>query len=284
MTRRSLLEERCRVLFEEGFIRNYCSFSEIWLQSSVIGLQAAHFLERILLLINTKFFKMKKLLLIVTNVGHYASGLDTGLWLSELTHIYYAAKEKGWDITIASPKGGAVPIDPESLKPLVLDKISKNYYESPGFMNALNHSKSLPEVQNESFDCVYLAGGHATMYDFPNDATLQSIISRQYESGKMVAAICHGVGGLLNVKLSDGTYLINGKKLTGFDWFEESIARRKREVPFNLEASLKERGVIYDKAFIPMTSKVVVDGNLITGQNPFSSKEMAKVVVKELEK
>ncbi len=109
---------------------------------------------------------MKKLLLIVTNVGHYASGLDTGLWLSELTHIYHAAKEKGWDITIASPKGGAVPIDPESLKPLVLDKISKNYYESPGFMNALNHSKNLPEVQNESFDCVYLAGGHATMYDF----------------------------------------------------------------------------------------------------------------------
>jgi len=88
----------------------------------------------------------------------------------------------------------------------------------------------------------------------------------------------------LNVKLPNGKYLITGKKLTGFDWFEESIARRKREVPFNLEAALKERGVIYDKAFIPMTSQVVVDGNLVTGQNPFSSKEMAKVVAKELEK
>jgi len=228
---------------------------------------------------------MKKLLLIVTNVDRYASGrLKTGLWLSELTHIYHSAKEKGWDITIASPKGGNVPIDPESLKPLVLDKISKDYYERPAFMDELNQSKSLEAVKNDAFDCVYLAGGHATMYDFPDDATLQAIISNQYEKGKMVAAICHGVGGLLNVKLSNGEYLIKGKSMTGFDWFEETLARRKREVPFNLEAAIKERGADLKKAFIPMTSNVVVDGNLITGQNPFSSKEMAKVVTGELEK
>jgi len=105
-----------------------------------------------------------------------------------------------------------------------------------------------------------------------------------YENGKKVAAICHGVGGLLNVKLSNGEYLIKGKKITGFNWFEESLARRKKEVPFNLEAGLKERKSDYTKAFIPMTSKVVVDGNLITGQNPFSSKKMAKVVMEELKK
>jgi len=227
---------------------------------------------------------MKKLLLIVTNVDKYASGLATGLWLSELTHIYHKAKEKNWDITIASPKGGKVPIDPESLKPLVLDKISKDYYEDPKFMDELNHSKSLHEVINESFDCVYLAGGHATMYDFPDDANIKNIISQQYEKGKMVAAICHGVGGLLNVRLSNGEHLIKGKSMTGFDWFEETIARRKHEVPFNLEAAIKERGANLKKAFIPMTSNVVVDGNLITGQNPFSSKEMAKVVAGQLEK
>lgn len=228
---------------------------------------------------------MKKLLLIVTNIDRYASGrLKTGLWLSELTHIYQSAKEKGWDITIASPKGGNVPIDPESLKPLVLDKISKDYYESPAFMDELNQSKSLEAIKNDAFDCVYLAGGHATMYDFPDDATLQAIISNQYEKGEMVAAICHGVGGLLNVKLSNGEYLIKGKSMTGFDWFEETLARRKREVPFNLEAAIKERGADLKKAFIPMTSNVVVDGNLVTGQNPFSSKEMAKVVTAALEK
>lgn len=148
-------------------------------------------------------------------------------------------------------------------------------------MNLLQYTKRLEEVTGQKFDCVYLAGGHATMYDFPADTTLQTIIKEQYESGRMVAAICHGVGGLLNVRLSNGAYLIKGKKLTGFDWFEETLARRKKEVPFNLEAALNEREVIYKKAFLPMTSNVVVDGNLITGQNPFSSKEIPKVVMQQ---
>ncbi|MGB7529580.1 type 1 glutamine amidotransferase domain-containing protein [Sphingobacterium cellulitidis] len=227
---------------------------------------------------------MKKLLLIVTNVDKYTSGLPTGLWLSELTHIYHKAKENKWKITIASPQGGHVPIDPESLKPFVLDKVSKDYYEDPLFMEELNHSKNLNEVINESFDAVYLAGGHATMYDFPDDENIKNIISKQFENGKMVAAICHGVGGLLNVRLTNGEYMIKGKSMTGFDWFEESIARRKGEVPFNLEAAIKERGANFKKALIPMTSNVVVYGNLITGQNPFSSREMAKVVVEQLKK
>ncbi len=226
-----------------------------------------------------------KILLIVTNTEMYASGnLPTGLWLSELTHIYDVAKEHNFEITIASPKGGKIPLDPESLTPLVLDKLSKEHLENPEFMKLLENTKSLKEVAGEDFDCVYLAGGHGTMYDFPNDAALENIVKEQYESGRMVAAICHGVGGLLNVKLSSGEHLLKGKKITGFDWFEETIARRKKEVPFNLEAALKERGVDYKKAFIPMTSNVVIDENLITGQNPFSSKEMAKIVIQELER
>jgi len=226
-----------------------------------------------------------KLLIIVTGINMYDDGqLPTGLWLSELTHIYDKAKEQGFEITIASPNGGDTPIDPESLRPLVLDKVSKGYWNNIQFREELKHTKSLKEVSNQQFDCVYLAGGHGTMYDFPNDTILQKIIKNHYGNNKKVAAICHGVGGLLNVKLSNGDYLIKDKKITGFNWFEESLAGRKKKVPFNLEAALKERGSDYEKAFIPMTSKVVVDGNLITGQNPFSSKEMAKVVMKELEK
>lgn len=228
--------------------------------------------------------QMIKILIIVTNVTHYENGLPTGLWLSELTHLYHEAKKQGWEITIASPKGGNTPIDPESLKPLLLDKISKQYYENPDFRKELERTKSLAEVQNETFDLVYLAGGHGTMYDFPNDETMQKIIATHYENGKKIGAICHGVGGLLNVKLSDGNYLIKDKKMTGFSWFEESLASRKKAVPFNLEQELKNRNPQYKKAFIPMTSKVVVDGNLITGQNPFSSKEMAKVVIEEMKK
>ena len=226
-----------------------------------------------------------KIVIIVTNIGFYADGkLKTGLWLSELTHLYHAAHEKGYKITIASPQGGNVPVDPESLKFSTLDSISKQYWNDPAFKDLLKNSKSLTEVSGQKFDLVYLAGGHGTMYDFPDNTAMQSLISRHYEEGKMVAAICHGVGGLLNVKLSNGNFLIKGKTITGFNWFEESLAGRKKKVPFNLEAALKERESRYRKAFIPMTSKVVVDANLITGQNPFSSKEMAKVVIRELEK
>ena len=228
---------------------------------------------------------MVKILIIVTNVNIYASGnYPTGLWLSELTHIYDAAKKKGYHITIASPNGGETPIDPESMKKLTLDKLSETYWNDPAFKAELAHTKSLKEVENEKFDVVFLTGGHGTMYDFPDNAELQEIIRKQYESGKFVAAICHGVGGLLNVKLSNGEYLIKDKKVTGYNWFEEGLAKRKKEVPFNLEKGLISRGANYKKAFIPMTSNVEVDGNLITGQNPFSSKEIAKVLLLELEK
>jgi len=226
-----------------------------------------------------------KILIVVTSVSRYESGkLNTGLWLSELTHIYHLAKEQGYDITIASTKGGNTPIDPESLKPMVLDKVTAAYWADSSFRDLLQHTKSLSEVSGQQFDCVYLAGGHGTMYDFPDDTVLQNIIKEHYENNKIVAAVCHGVGGLLNVKLSDGEYLIQDKTITGFDWFEESLARRKKEVPFNLEDALKKRTSSYKKAFIPMTSKVVVDGNLITGQNPFSSKKIAKVVMQHLKK
>lgn len=226
---------------------------------------------------------IRKLLIVVTGTGMYASGdLETGLWLSELTHIYHSAEKHTYEVTIASPKGGNVPVDPESLKPLVLDKLSKEYWEDIEFRKKLQHAKSLEEVFTEQFDCVYLAGGHGSMYDFPHNAILQIIIKNQYEGGRIVAAICHGVCGLLHVRLSDGQYLIKGKKLTGYSWFEETLARRKKEVPFDLEEALKERGADYEKAFIPMTSKVVADGNLITGQNPFSSEEIAEVIMQRL--
>lgn len=224
-----------------------------------------------------------KMLIVATGTGMYANEtLQTGLWLSELTHIYHSAGSWKYEITLASPKGGDIPVDPESVKPVALDKLSKQYWDDPGFRDKLQHAKRLDEVSGQVFDCVYLAGGHGTMYDFPDNVVLQAIIRDHYEAHKIVAAICHGVSGLLNVKMSDGVYLIKDKRITGFSWFEESIARRTKEVPFNLEAALKKRGADYEKAFIPMTSKVVVSRNLITGENPFSSKEMAEVVMQQL--
>lgn len=232
----------------------------------------------------TDMKRLNKMLAVVTGTGMFANGkLKTGLWLSELTHIYHAAKSKGYEVTVANPEGGDTPVDPESLKPLLLDKLSKEYWDDPAFREVLQHTKSLEEVSEESFDCVYLAGGHGAMYDFPNNAALQNILKKQYENNRMISAICHGVSGLLNVRLSDGEYLVKGKKLTGFSWMEEILAGRKDVVPFDLEAQLKERGADYEKSLLPMTSEVVADGNLITGENPFSSKEIAEVVMQQLE-
>lgn len=226
-----------------------------------------------------------KILLVVTGVDTFADGkLPTGLWLSEFTHIFHRAKQCGFRVTIANPRGGATPVDPESLKPLVLDRLSRAYWQTPGFREMLDGAHSLEEVSEERFDCIYLAGGHGAMYDFPDNAVLQRMIQTQYESGRLVAAICHGVCGLLDVKLADGRYLIRCKRLTGFSWFEESLAHRKKAVPFNLEAAFKARGACYEKALIPLFPKVVVDGNLITGQDPFSSGRLARVVMRRLEK
>lgn len=229
--------------------------------------------------------RRKKLLIAVTGTGKFATAdIKTGLWLSEFTHIYHSARQKGYDISVANPYGGVTPIDPVSLKPVFLDNLSRNYWETPAFRQMLKHVRSLEEASGHLYDCIYLAGGHGAMYDFPNNPVLQNIIREHYENGRTVSAICHGVCGLLNVRLSHGAYLIKGKKLTGFSWFEEILAARSKVVPFNLEAELKARGADYRKAFIPLLPKVVVDGNLITGQDPFSSEDTADAVIRRTAK
>lgn len=218
--------------------------------------------------------------MVVTGTGMFPDGKqETGLWLSELTHIYDRAKKRGYDIVIASPKGGDTPVDPMSLKTMYMDKLSKSCWDDSEFRDVLRHTKSLDEVSGEMFDCIYLAGGHGAMFDFTDNAVLQELIKNHYESNKIVGAICHGVCGLLNVKLSDGQYLVKDKKVTGFSWFEEGLAGKKKEVPFDLESALKERRADYKKSLIPMMPEVVADGNLITGQDPFSSEKMAETVM-----
>jgi putative intracellular protease/amidase len=223
------------------------------------------------------------ILIVVTSVSCYKNTqLKTGLWLSEITHFYSQFKEQGCDITIASPQGGDTPVDPESLNTLFMDSVSKKCWQDETFRKLLQNTKCLKDVSGNHFDVVYLTGGHGTMYDFPYNENLQNIIKVHYEKGKIIAAICHGVCGLLNVKLSNSKNLISGKKITGFNWFEESLARRKKVVPFNLENELKKRTNYYKKALLPMTSFVIIDENIITGQNPFSSKEIANIIFKEV--
>jgi putative intracellular protease/amidase len=121
------------------------------------------------------------------------------------------------------------------------------------------------------------------MWDFADNEILKTLVREMYESGKVVAAVCHGLAALQNVKLNNGKYLIDGKKGTGFPYLDERLAGVKKFVPYNLQKRLKERGMKYSKALIPLTGHTVVDGNLITGQNPNSTKKTANKALEALQ-
>lgn len=228
--------------------------------------------------------KTNRILIIATNVDEFEKvGFRTGLWLSELTHFWDVAEEAGFQMDIASPSGGKIPLDPESLmlKALGVGDTGKRY-EDRIYMNRLENTLKVSDIDPAAYDAIYLTGGHGVMFDFKNP-DLAQLVAAFHESDKIVSAVCHGPTGLLEVKLSNGEYLVNGKKVTGFSWKEEVIAKRDNAVPFNLEAELEKRGAKYSKAFLPFSEHVVEDGLLITGQNPGSAQEVGKAVTSRLE-
>ncbi|BBN47591.1 type 1 glutamine amidotransferase domain-containing protein [Mycobacterium avium subsp. hominissuis] len=178
--------------------------------------------------------------------------------------------------TLVSPSGGKVPLEPRALKFPNYDKTAKAWRADPGKMALLENTRSPDEIDSADYDAIYFTGGHAVMYDFPDSIGLQRITREIYERGDILASVCHGYCGLLNTTLSDGSYLIAGKKMTGFSWREEVLARVDKLVPYNAEQRAKDRGALYEKAKLPFISYAVVDGNLVTGQNPASAKETAK--------
>lgn len=219
----------------------------------------------------------KRILNVVTNVAHYDEPEHpTGLWLSELTHAWRVFDEHGLEQTLVSPSGGKVPLEPRALKFPNYDKTAKAWRADPGKMALLENTRSPDEIDSADYGAIYFTGGHAVMYDFPDSIGLQRITREIYERGDIVASVCHGYCGLLNTTLSDGSYLIAGKKMTGFSWREEVLARVDKLVPYNAEQRAKDRGALYEKAKLPFISYAVVDGNLVTGQNPASAKETAK--------
>ncbi len=224
-----------------------------------------------------------RILNVVTNVSHYDDRTHpTGLWLSELTHAWHVFDGHGFEQTIVSPKGGAVPLEPRALKFPNYDKTAKAWHADPARMALLENTASPEEIDSADYDVIYFTGGHAVMYDFPDSEGLQRITREIFERGDIVASVCHGYCGLLNTKLTDGSYLVAGRKLTGFAWQEEVLARVDKLVPYNAEEEIRRRGAHYEKARLPFVSYTVVDGNLVTGQNPGSAKETAKKVAELL--
>ena len=222
----------------------------------------------------------KRIVHVVTNVAHYADPNEpTGLWLGELTHAWQVFAGKGFTQRLVSPKGGKSPLEPRSLKWPLLDGTGKAWLNDPASMALLDNTVRPEDLVAADFDAIYFTGGHAVMWDFPDDPGLQRLTREIYEQGGVVASVCHGYCGLLNTRLSDGSLLVKGRRLTGYAWIEEVLAGVAGKVPYNAEALMRERGARYEKALLPFTSKVVVDGRLVTGQNPQSAKATAQQVV-----
>ena len=209
-------------------------------------------------------------LIVTTSCKNLTPGHPTGLWLEEFTIPYSTLSEAGAKITVVSPKGGAVPIDPKTTPS---ESDTKKWLPA---LNALKTTGRLSEVSSGVFDAIFLPGGHGPMIDLVNNLDLQRLIAVFDELGKIIAAVCHGPAALLNVHRLSGEPLIKGRKVTGFTAIEERLVMLHDVVPFLLENEMKDRGANFHSAFLPLMSHVERDGNLITGQNPASSKQLAE--------
>jgi putative intracellular protease/amidase len=155
----------------------------------------------------------------------------------------------------------------------------KEWLADPARMALLSSTARPSEIDPVNFDAIYFTGGHGVMWDFPDSEGLQRITRTIHERGGIVSSVCHGYCGLLNTRLSDGRLLVAGRRVTGFSWREEVLADVATKMPYNAEEEIKRRGARYEKAWLPFVSNVVVDGRLVTGQNPWSTRATAKQVV-----
>lgn len=209
------------------------------------------------------------------------TGRKTGFWLEELAAPYYVFKDAGVEVVLASPKGGQPPLDPKSNEPDFQTEATHRF-EADAEANAnLTHTIRLDSVNLEDYDAVFYPGGHGPLWDLAEDKNSINLISSALAQEKPIALVCHAPGVLRHVKNSDGTPLVQGKKVTGFTNSEEAAVGLTEVVPFLVEDELTNRGGIYSKIG-DWQSYVVQDGLLITGQNPASSTEAAKALLHAL--
>ena len=225
-----------------------------------------------------------KVAIIATSHGIMGdSGEATGVWLEEITTPYYAFVDAGIEVDVFSISGGAIPIDPRSLKPEGENEDSvERYLKDEGAQALFMDTPPVTSVDIVHYDAVFLPGGHGTMWDYPGSQELSAIVSSALQSDKVVGAVCHGPAGLVTARLDDGTSVVAGKRVAGFTNSEEEAVGLTEEVPFLLETRLRELGADYQSGpdFAPFA---VRDGLLVTGQNPASAGETVRYVIQALE-
>ncbi|WP_271768619.1 type 1 glutamine amidotransferase domain-containing protein [Aquimarina algiphila] len=225
---------------------------------------------------------MKNVLFVLTshedlgNTGH-----KTGFWIEEFATPYYLLKDKGVKITIASPKGGQPPIDPKSASSDFETESTKRFASDKETQEILAKTVQLETVNHSDFDAVFYPGGHGPLWDLAEDKNSIALIESFYTSNKPVAAVCHAPAVFKHTKNTDGSSLVNGKKVTGFTNSEEEAVQLTSIVPFLVEDMLQKNGGIYSKGQ-DWTPYAVEDGQLITGQNPASSELVAELLLQKL--
>lgn len=221
----------------------------------------------------------KKILFVVTSHDKKGStGQPTGYYLSEVSHTWEVLKDVGYEIDFVSPQGGKAPVDGFNLN----DATNKKFWDDND-RNKIENTLKPSVINAKDYAAIFYAGGHGTMWDFADNAELASIASKIYEQGGIVSAVCHGPAGLVNIKLSNGKYLVDGKKINAFSNEEEIAVKLENVVPFMLEAKLIERGAKFEKSGL-WQAHVTVDQRVITGQNPASAKGVGEALLKELMK
>jgi putative intracellular protease/amidase len=242
--------------------------------------------------------KRKRVAIIIANPAiSTTTGWPVGFWWSELSHSYYVFDEAGFEIEVCSPDGGKCEADAmsdprDASGYSATDLISMGFLSTPRLLALVENTIKVSEISVENFDAIVVAGGQAPMFTFEHAHALQKKFAAFYESGKVAAALCHGVALLRYARLSSGELLAKGKTVTGFANVEEDFAdnavyelnllsRDKHIMPWRIEDELKRLGVNYVQAGM-WRGFAIRDGNLITGQQNFSGRETAELVVQAL--
>lgn len=227
--------------------------------------------------------KMPKILMITTSADRMTPGDEpTGVWLEELTTPYYAFRDAGAEVTIASIAGGPVPVDARSIQPAGQNDASVERYLADAALQAeVAATPAFTTLDAEGYDALFLPGGHGTMFDYPTNEALARLVERFDRAGKVVAAVCHGPAGLVAARKPDGTPFVAGRRIAAFTDSEERAVGLEQAVPFLLESRLRELGALHEGApdFAPFALR---DGTLVTGQNPASAAPTAALVMEAL--
>ena len=216
----------------------------------------------------------KPVLIVMTSHGVKGdTGQPTGFYLGEVTHPLAVFDAAGIPVEFASIQGGEPPVDGVELD----DATNARYWNDEKFRRAIRTTLKLDDVDVGKYSAIFYAGGHGAVWDFPTSPAVQRVTREVYENGAIVAAVCHGPAALVNVTLADGSYLVAGRKVSAFTDDEERAVKLDKVVPFLLASTLSQRGAQHQPA-PDWTAKTVVDGRLVTGQNPQSATGTAEAV------